>query len=78
MNDVASALVETSMFKNWCLSSDDVMSIAAMTVDSLLTVGFAVEHKPLDGNWNSSAGPFCPIHISFCLLDIPFYPFLSH
>jgi hypothetical protein len=47
--DVAAALEETSMFKSWCLSNDDVMSIAAVTVDSLLTVGFAVEHIPLDG-----------------------------
>jgi hypothetical protein len=49
MADVAAALEETLMFKSWCLSNDDMTSIAAVTVDSLLTVGFAVEHVPLDG-----------------------------
>ena len=65
--DVAAALQETSLFKTWCVSTDDLMSIAAVTVNSLLTVGFAVEHTPLDGTYIF----LLSFYILFWLIDLP-------
>ena len=48
-SEVAAALGEHSLFGSWNLSKNDIDSIAAMCVDSMLAADFAVEHKPLDG-----------------------------
>lgn len=47
--EVAAALGEHSLFGSWNLSKKETDLIAAMCVDSMLAVDFAVEHQPLDG-----------------------------
>lgn len=54
VNEISDALTENVYLKKFLLSKENIHSIATAYVEEMLSVGFAVQHTPLDGKCNEN------------------------